>query len=63
MIFGMRELEAQRLALVARSGRLREDLAAAVRPLSLCFAIAQLRRTSVRWASRALLFYSLLKRR
>ncbi len=59
----MRELQAQRLALVERSRALRSGLVEDMKPLSPGIAAASLLTTVLRWASRAALLYSLLRRR
>ncbi len=63
MIFGARELAARRIALVERSTRLRFALAGDLKPLRPGVAAASVLRTTIRWGSRAVLLYSLLKRR
>jgi hypothetical protein len=63
VIFGIRALEAERLALVERSRVLRSGLVEDMRPLAPGIAAASLLRTAFRWAGRAVLLYSLLKRR
>jgi hypothetical protein len=63
VIFGMRALEEERQAVVERSGTLRAAIVEDLKPLSPGIAAAGLLRTALRWASRAALLYSLLKRR
>jgi hypothetical protein len=63
VIFGTRALEEERRVLVERSGTLRAGIVEDLRPLSPGVAAAGLLRTALRWASRAALLYSLLKRR
>lgn len=63
MIFGVRALEEERQALVERSRALRSGIVEDLRPLSPGIAAAGLLRTALRWASRAALLYSLVRRR
>jgi hypothetical protein len=63
VIFGLGALEEERRALVERSRTLRAGIVEDLKPLSPGVAAAGVLRTALRWASRAALLYSLLRRR